>query len=105
MTIFFSVLSAILVVWLIWSTISDYNASPDSGLLAAFRGSVTMIWAKLLSLAAALLGVIEYSADALNLPQVSEAIKAYVPPEAIPAIFALIGVITLFTRMRTARRD
>jgi hypothetical protein len=69
---------------------------------AAFRHSVTILWARVVALAGLLLA----SGQALIAdPNVNDAIHAVLKPEYIPYYVIAIGLVTELCRRRTATRD
>lgn len=100
-SLFFASVFAGIVIWLIVEAIDDYRKAPGDGLLSAFRGSATMLWGKIIAISSAVLGVVEQCSDAFNMPEVTAAVRAYVPPEAIPATFLVFALISMAARSRT----
>ncbi len=91
-----------------WQMFSDYQAAtPEekagwkNHLWAMGAGSATKFAMRLVGLSSSLLGGAVYLADALQLPQVADAINKYVPPEAIPAVTLAIALIGIVARNRT----
>ena len=71
-------------------------------LKAAFRHSLTILWARVVALAGLLLA----SGQALIAdPNASDAIRALLKPDYIPYYVIAIGLITELCRRRTAAKD
>lgn len=71
-------------------------------LKAAFKHSLTILWARLVALAGLLLA----SGQALIAdPNVSDAVRALLNPQYIPYYVIAIGLITELCRRRTAAKD
>jgi len=69
---------------------------------AAFKHSVTILWARLLALA----GIALASAQSLAAdPNINSAIQQVLKPQYIPWYVIGIGLVTEFCRRRTAGKD
>lgn len=71
-------------------------------LAAAFKHSVTILWARLVALSGlALIAAQNLTAD----PTIGDAIKSLLKPEYLPWYVIGIGIITELCRRRTAGKD
>ena len=71
-------------------------------LKAAFKHSVTILWARAVALGGVLLGAVQpLSAD----PAVNDAVHTLLRPQLIPYYVIAIGLITELARRRTAGKD
>jgi hypothetical protein len=71
-------------------------------LKAAFKHSVTILWARVVALGGIVLGAVQaLSAD----PAVNDAIHTILQPQFIPYYVIAIGLITELARRRTLAKD
>jgi hypothetical protein len=71
-------------------------------LKAAFKHSVTILWARFVALGGIVLGAVQaLSAD----PAVNDAIHTILQPQFIPYYVIAIGLITELARRRTIAKD
>jgi hypothetical protein len=69
--------------------------------LAAAQGSATVLWSYVVALGGVALQAAGQGAEIFELPEVREAIAAWLAPEWAGAVLLLIGVITVLARLRT----
>lgn len=69
------------------------------------RHSLTIAWAYVLVAAGAAMEILPATLDLIDIPEVSEAIKAALPGEAVGLYTIAIAVVTYAARMRSLRSD
>jgi hypothetical protein len=82
----------------------DYIATTGSigeRLLAAGKGSATIVWSRFSAVVAALAGALSGLADWLNAPGVSEAIQSCLKPEWVALYVLGLALVSEFARRRT----
>jgi hypothetical protein len=89
-----------------YSVIAQYRAATGTNwqrLSAAFKGSATILWARVVALAGAGAGVIGGTADWFGAPGIKDAIQGFLKPEYVPFYILLIAVVTELARRRTIK--
>jgi hypothetical protein len=81
------------------------EGTPLRRLLAAGRSSLTIVWARVMVLAGALLAMLANGADLVGLPGVADNVKAFLKPEYVPLAAIAIAVISEMARRRTLPAD
>src|SRR5262249_52862972 len=99
------VLFAVVAV-IAYSVVAQYRAATGTTwqrLAAAFKGSATILWARVVAFAGAGAGVLGGTADWLGAPGVKDAIQEFLKPEYVPFYILLIALVTELARRRTIR--
>lgn len=92
---------------MIFFAIKDWYETPAEDrdefgeIIALGRGSLTRSWLRVVGVVGGLLSGVANFADALQLPQVTEAINAYLPAQYVTGAILLIALIGIWTRNRT----
>lgn len=91
-----------------WFTWVDTSTPPLTGwrrswarLLAAGKESATKLWAFVMIVCGSGVGLIVEVANALNMPEVSEAIKAWLTPQVAAIMVITAMLISVLARNRT----
>lgn len=103
-SIVFAIALAGVAGFFIWEFVSDYSAAAGSAwerLLAAGKGSATIVWSRFSAIVAALAGTLSGLADWLNAPGVGEAIQSYLKPEWVALYVLGVALIAELARRRT----
>jgi hypothetical protein len=89
-----------------YSVIAQYRAATGTTwqrLAVAFKGSATILWARVVAFAGAGAGVLGGTADWLGAPDIKDAIQGFLNPEYVPFYILLIAVVTELARRRTIK--
>jgi hypothetical protein len=86
----------------------DYKSTPAEDkeskldhLWALGKGSATKVWLRLVGIVGTVLTFAGQFADMLQIPQVSDAIRQYLPPDKVSAALLIIAVIGTLARSRS----
>jgi hypothetical protein len=95
---------AILVLYFLYDAVTGYIAATGTvweRLLAAGKGSATIVWSRFVVMVSGLSGGLVVAADYLNAPGVASAVQSVIQPQYVMAFTVAIAVITEFARRRT----
>lgn len=87
-----------------WQMVSDWRSTPKEDrdefgeIVALGRGSITKAWLRVVGLVGAGLSAAANLAEALQLPQVTEAINTYLPAQYVTAALLAIALIGIWSR-------
>lgn len=70
---------------------------------AFLRGSLTIAWGWLVTLASSAMAFVYFAGELTGDETLKQQVLGVVPPEHLPKVGLCIGVITILSRMRTAR--
>lgn len=71
-------------------------------LKATVRGSLTVLWSKVLIVLTAGFGFVAEAAGVLNDPELKAQLMSIINPEYVPFIGLFVAVVTLLVRLRSA---
>jgi len=94
----------VLLGYFVLDVVTSYLAADGTvlrRLWVAFRGSATIVWLRLVGIVAAGIDSLVWIADALNAPQVANAVQAYGNPRIISQIILALTIIGEIARRRT----
>lgn len=103
-----SVFYLVVFVYLIYEFVTAYTANVGTvaeRLLLASKQSATLVWAKFTALISSGVGGASFVADAVNVPQVSDAIKVAVTPLTFAGVLILVTIGSYIARTRKASTD
>lgn len=93
------------VIWVVLHAALTWWRTPGYSLLSAFEGSLTILWGRVVVLGSALAGLALNAAGYLTDPTMVEAIKAAIPPEAVPALMIVVAWVAIWARRRTLAKE
>lgn len=103
MTIYYLVL-LIVVNYVAYTLVTEYWRSTEKGfdrILAAAKGSATILWARFSAIVGAVAGLLIGVADYMQMPEVKEWITKWFTAEHTALVIVLIAIITEWARRRT----
>lgn len=99
-------LAALLWVGYLVSTgYASATGTPSERLWQAFRGSATMVLAKVEILYGSITDIVNELSTMLATPEIKTALDAYLPSKSVSGIFLALGVLTLLARARTLGKN
>lgn len=104
--IVFALFLIAIVAFFVFDMVKLYAATPGSTwdrILAAGRGSATIVWGRFVAIVAAAIGLLPDAADLFGDPSLGDAIKAALNPQYVAAFTIGIALISIFARRRTLK--
>ena len=95
---------AALVIWYGYEFYKDFTGEQGSvwaKLLAAGKGSATILWSRFLALFGGAMALVSEGSTWVGAPGVADSIQQYVKPEYIPVFLLVIAIINEIARRRT----
>lgn len=99
---------AVLVIAIIRQMIVDWRATDPNDrdefgeIVALGAGSLVKAWMRIVGVVAGTISATSWLAEALQLPQVSEAINKYLPAQYVTLAILVIAILGVWARNRTS---